>query len=344
MPRTSCPETLVAPLQRVHAAVREHVRAAMDPTESTRSVATRSPATVAEDGPGDTIYAIDRVGEHGLLDLLDAEFSAVGVGPVTVVGEGLAGSVVVGSLDGEPWRAIVDPIDGTRGLMHRKRSAWVLTGVAPDRGDETSLRDVVVAVQTEIPTAKQQLADRLWAVGDEWGAEREDLATGRVRPVWLRPSAATTIEHGFVSVSRFFPGGRDTLAAVDDAVVDRVLGPAADGKARCFEDQYASTGGQLYELLAGHDLVVADLRPLLGSVLGATGRPAPLCCHPYDVCTWSIAAAAGVVVTGVDGGPLDAPLTVAPDVGWVGYANETIQRLVEPALQAVLHDHGLAPR
>ena len=38
------------------------------------------------------------------------------------------------------WRVIVDPIDGTRGLMYQKRSAWILTGVAPNRGPGTSLR------------------------------------------------------------------------------------------------------------------------------------------------------------------------------------------------------------
>ena len=34
------------------------------------------------------------------------------------------------------WRVIVDPIDGTRGLMYQKRSAWILTGVAPNRGKD----------------------------------------------------------------------------------------------------------------------------------------------------------------------------------------------------------------
>ena len=62
------------------------------------------------------------------------------------------------------WRIIVDPIDGTRGLMYQKRSAWVLTGVAPNRGPATSLRDVVLAVQTEIPLVKQHLSDQLWAL------------------------------------------------------------------------------------------------------------------------------------------------------------------------------------
>ena len=59
------------------------------------------------------------------------------------------------------WRIIVDPIDGTRGLMYQKRSAWILTGVAPNRGSSTSLRDIVLAVQTEIPLVKQHLADQV---------------------------------------------------------------------------------------------------------------------------------------------------------------------------------------
>ena len=45
------------------------------------------------------------------------------------------------------------------------------------------------------------------------------------------------------------------------------MGPAVAGKAACFEDQYLSTGGQLYELMAGHDRFIADIRPLLIAVL-----------------------------------------------------------------------------
>ena len=45
------------------------------------------------------------------------------------------------------WRIIVDPIDGTRGLMYQKRSAWILTGVAPNRGPETNLQDIELAMR-----------------------------------------------------------------------------------------------------------------------------------------------------------------------------------------------------
>src|SRR5439155_1270609 len=88
--------------------------------------------------------------------------------PLCLVAEGLPGDSVVLPPDAREtdcrWRLLVDPIDGTRGLMYQKRSAWILTGVAPNRGTATRLRDIVLAVQTEIPLVKQHLSDQLWAL------------------------------------------------------------------------------------------------------------------------------------------------------------------------------------
>jgi fructose-1,6-bisphosphatase/inositol monophosphatase family enzyme len=239
---------------------------------------------VADDGVGDTIYAVDRVSEETLVDGLEHLARDV---PLVLVAEGLPPEGLVlprGTRDDAcRWRILVDPIDGTRGLMYQKRPAWILTGVAPNQGVETRLRDVVLAVQTEIPLVKQHLCDQLWALrGEGVQATRLDRTTGRSEPLTLRPSRADTTAHGFASVSRFFPGARDVLAAIDDEVAAAVLGPPLEGKAACFEDQYISTGGQLYELMAGHDRYVADLRPLLQGVLHDRGLPHPLCCHPYD--------------------------------------------------------------
>src|SRR5947199_70603 len=61
-------------------------------------------------------------------------------------------------------RVIVDPIDGTRGIMYDKRAAWALAGVAPNKGPLTRLRDIEVAVMTELPTSKMGFADVLWAI------------------------------------------------------------------------------------------------------------------------------------------------------------------------------------
>jgi hypothetical protein len=157
----------------------------------------------------------------------------------------------------------------------------------------------------------------------------------------VRPSKAASIEQGYGGLARFFPGLRSVLAAVDDDVVERVLGPGQPGRAQSFEDQYISSGGQLYELSMGRDRWVADLRPLLAPSLRAAGRPAALCCHPYDLSTELIAREAGVIVTDPEGGRLSAPLDATSDVSWIGYANPAIRGQVEPALRLALEKQGL---
>lgn len=330
------PRALIPPLLELHARVRDEIVAATE----RRHVETL--AAVARDEPGDTIYAIDVVAEAILMMFADAlarDHSFV------MVAEGLAGGRRCyphgrdeTSVD---WWIIVDPIDGTRGLMYQKRSAWVLTGVARNHGPATSLRDVVLAVQTEIPLVKQHLSDQLWAVrGEGPQARRFSRLTGESRPLELRPSTAAGIEHGYASIARFFPGARDELAALDEAIVLAALGPYPSGKAHCFEDQYASTGGQLYELAVGHDRFVADLRPLLRPLLAGRGLPPPLTCHPYDICTSLIAEESGVIVTDPYGRPLDVPLNVEAEVAWAGYANAHIRAQIEPRLQEALRARG----
>jgi fructose-1,6-bisphosphatase/inositol monophosphatase family enzyme len=330
------PGPLLAPILEWHGQMRDAVVAA------TERQAIDTLAAVARDDEGDTIYAIDTVSEtvvERLAHALGREQSFV------LVAEGLPGGKRrvpdTISEDAATWRIIVDPIDGTRGLMYQKRSAWILTAVAPNRGPETSLRDIVLAVQTEIPLVKQHLADQLWAIrGRGVAAERLNRLTGERAALRFRPSTASSIAHGFSTVARFFPGARDTLGALDDAIVRRVLGAQQGGKALCFEDQYASTGGQLYELIAGHDRFVADLRPLTTSLLAERGLPRPLACHPYDVCCALIAEESGVIVTDPSGRPLDAPLDVDADVAWVGYANPKIRAAIEPILQHELRARG----
>lgn len=328
---------LLPVLQRLHRRIRDAV------VHAFRERSSDELAGVAGDDGGDTIYGIDRVSEEVLLEELGAQ--AAVLGGLVLVAEGLPGGRVVLPRGSDAASAryvvIVDPIDGTRGLMYQKRSAWVLTGVAPN-GPAPKLSDIVLAVQTEIPTLKQYLADELWAArGRGFAAARVDVLRGTSTPVTLRPSRADGIAHGFAMLSRFFPGARDAIAALDEEVVRAVLGPPPAGRALCFEDQYLSSGGQLYELMAGHDRFSADLRPLFDRLLAERGEPPTLSCHPYDVCTYLIATEAGVIVTGADGGALDAPLDVDTPVAWVGYANEKIRASVEPALRAALERRGL---
>src|SRR4030095_8842507 len=193
------------------------------------------------DDDGDTIYAIDVVGETVVTRIAEA---LARERPVVIVAEGLPGGRRVypqGADDASAdYCIIVDPIDGTRGLMYQKRSAWILTAVAPNRGPGTSLRDIELAVETEISLLKHDLPDQLWAVrGRGTEAQRHDRLTGERLPIRMRPAPAATIARGYATIVRFFPSARDELAAIDEAIVYGALGPYGPGKTHCFEDQYA---------------------------------------------------------------------------------------------------------
>ncbi len=332
------PHLFLDVIKRIHRHIRDQVLATCE-----ASALEQLAAVTGHEG-GDTIFAIDRVSEAVLLD----QFAALGAHvPFRLVAEGLGDSGIHDfphgvSADALEYIVIVDPIDGTRGLMYQKRAAWILTGIAPYRGPTTQLCDITIAVMTEIPLVKQHISDTLWAIkGEGAHAERFDRVRNTTVPLQIRPSQATTIRQGFGNIARFFPGERARLAAVDDMVVAHMLGEAPQGRALAFEDQYISTGGQLYELLMGHDRWLADVRPLLIAPHERHGAQPMLCCHPYDVCTELIARESGIIVCKANGAPLNAPLDVHSPVSWVAIANAHIAAELIPVLQAALIAHGL---
>jgi hypothetical protein len=327
-------ERLLKELRRAHGAIRDAVITACE----RQAMETLSAPIGDDDAGGDTIFALDRISEDTLLEEL---VPIARVWTFVLVAEGLSGGGRVVLPRGRSERdaeltIIVDPIDGTRGLMYQKRPAWILTGVAPTgAGSPATLAGIALALQTEIPLVKQHLSDALWVVNGVVGGERLNRLTGERTPLVPRPSRAETIVQGFGGIARFFPGGREMLAAIDDAVAARVAGAAPAGRALAFEDQYISTGGQLYELMMGHDRWIADIRPLAGTATRG------LCCHPYDLCTESIARAAGVLITDERGRPLSPPLDVTTDCSWMGFANQALRDRVLPALTAELTSRGL---
>lgn len=273
-------------------------------------------AAIAGETPADTIYAIDKVTDDALVEWFSQHWT-----DVEVVSEGLHEPLVLG----EPrWTVIVDTVDGTRGLMYDKRAAWTLAAAAPHGG---SLRDLVCAVMTELPTTKQTLADQLFAVRHDRAVRcrRTDLRSGSTSEVAVRPSKATTLEHGWAQVAKFFPPGKVQLAAIEAELFERL------GAVQVFDDEYVSSGGQVHELLTGRDRFVADLRPLV--------VPAALACHPYDICTSMLLEEAGGVVTDPWGDALDCPLDTTSPVAWIGYANRALADRIGPVLADVVRKH-----
>jgi fructose-1,6-bisphosphatase/inositol monophosphatase family enzyme len=306
-------------------AIRDSVRRA-------QSRASRSLSKVAKITAADTIYAIDEVTEAVVLRWFRKNWPRRW--PVELVMEGLEDhEAPVTFPTGTPvnetlLKCILDPVDGTRGIMYDKRSAWSLAALAPQRGSETNLSDIVVAAMTELPVVKQGLSDQFSAVrGHGVKAERIDQRTRRRSRLKPQPSRARNLTHGFASFAKFFPAGKAWLATGEEQLW-RKLKTGAD----VFDDQYMSTGGQIHELLSGHDRFIADLRPLAFERLRLRSS---LASHPYDICTALIAEELGCVITGPDGKPLRALLDTTTPVAWVGYANRALSRWIGPELHAL---------
>jgi hypothetical protein len=239
------------------------------------------------------------------------------------------------------WAILIDPIDGTRGIMYNKRAAFFLAGAAPFK-QGLRLSDIEIACMTELPTSKMLFSDILFAIRSKGAhAERYNLITGETISLPIKPSQAKSLEGGFGQIARFFPPGRAVLAQIEDEMIEILYPDAAEGKTLVFEDQYISSGGQMYEILMGHDRYVADIRDVLFAKMSREGKKKGHICHPYDICTFLIGKEAGVEFTDSEGNTLDAPFSLLAEVGWIAYANAGIRSLVEPVLLERMRHHGL---
>lgn len=308
---------------------------------SARERDARSFARVAGVTAADTIYQVDKISEAAITRWFDEHWPKSW--PVEIVMEGIEETESVTFPRGTPvgrtlFKCILDPIDGTRNLMYDKRSAWVLTGLAPQRGRRTSLADIVVAVMTELPTSRQWRADQVSVVRGAGPrgivAQAFDVRKNQVRSFRPQLSRARDFKHGFASLVRFFPEGKALTAQLEEALWSRLYG-GAQTTPLVFEDQYISTGGQLYELLVGHDRMIGDLRPLVFAKLGIESS---LTCHPYDICTELILREAGGIVERPSGGNLREPLDTTTAVAWMGYANPVLAKQIRPILRRLIRE------
>jgi len=321
--------------RRLLCALQDYIR---DTLLAARDRDARSFAKIAAVTAADTIFHVDRLSEEAICDWFAAHWPKAW--PVELVMEGLEDDEAVTFPRGTPvartvCKCILDPIDGTRNLMFDKRSAWILTGLAPQRGAKTQLGDIVVAAMTELPTTKMWRSDQLSAVrGRGVRAEAVDVRSGTRARIAVAPSRAKNFEHGFASIARFFPAGKALTAQLEEELW-RELGLMGTASPLVFDDQYITTGGQLYELIVGHDRMLGDLRPLVFAKLGLTS---PLVCHPYDICVALIAREAGCLIEQPTGGALCVPLDTTSAVAWMGYANPTLARQVRPVLRRLIRE------
>jgi fructose-1,6-bisphosphatase/inositol monophosphatase family enzyme len=297
-------------------------------------------AGVADVTPADTIYEVDKISEAAISEWFRRHWPREV--PVELVMEGAEAHGPLTFPEGTAvkdtaWKCILDPIDGTRNLMYDKRSAWALAGLAPQRGDATHLGDIVVAAMTELPTSKEWRSDQFSAIrGQGMTCKAYDVRTQTFAFLQPRPSTAADCRHGFAAITRFFPDGLGLLGELEERLWSRLYPEAPGGTPLVFNDQYLTTGGQLVELVVGHDRFIADLRPLVFRKLGLDGS---LSSHPYDLAGVLVAEEAGVIVEDpLTGEPLASPLDTTTPVAWAGYANAEIAAHVRPQLQALIQE------
>ena len=292
-------------------------------------------SAVAGHAGGDTIYAIDKISEAAIVAWFRVNWPQNL--PVQIVMEGLEDELCFPegtAASATDWKCIIDPIDGTRGIMYDKRSAWALAGIAPQIGEGTMLSHIVAAAMTEIPVTKQWRADQFSAaLGGDLISTARDLRGGGVEIIQPVPSQAADFSHGFSSLVKFFPEGRTLTSQIEERLWDELIGLNRSLSPQIFDDQYLSTGGQFHELITGHDRMIGDLRPLILRVLDMESQ---LVCHPYDACAWLVLRKAGVVFEHPLGGFPDAPLDTESGVAWIAYANERLASQARPVLTRIL--------
>ncbi len=308
-------------IEKLHHSIRKAVRESI-------KYQTEGLARIYGSGNGDVSYGIDIICER----MIDQWFMEnPPEGGAVVICEGLGQRVYPSTQDkaSARWRIIIDPLDGTRHIMYDMRSAWILTGIAENKGSEVTLSDICAAIQTEVPTTMQDKGAVLKAVKHQ-GAEIKvyDLHTDKEMDshVSLSPSTATTLENGFCVFSNFFPGTKAIISEMEERILCRLYGYPKEDSNLIFTEQYISSGGQLYMLMTGKYRMVIDIRALLYRYQLKRNRSLPLCVHPYDLSASLIAIESGCIVKNVYGDILNYPMNLNTNCSWVGYANSSLYK------------------
>jgi len=285
----------------------------------------------------DEVYELDVLAENGLHDFLNNAFQGFSI-PVHWIMEGLDKPQHFGASSGaghQAWSLIVDPVDGTRCLMYDKRSAWVLSAMARHPHERVPMAsDMFAWAMVEIPVTRQFLSSELVGYQDETihiQAQNWNQFDGGYQAFTPQPSTATDLRGGFSSLVNFFPEGSRQLGKVADTFYRETGYLNPQGNPLLFMDQYLSTGGQLYELMVGHDRMIVDFRPEW-----VPGESKGLSCHPYDICCFPLLEALGGIVLDPQGKRPEFPLDTTTPVSWAGFANPTLAQKHFPALQKAL--------
>ena len=295
-----------------------------------------------KESPADIIYRVDIEAEEVIVSMMESRASEFG--GITLLAEGIGEndfSVYPKGIDPKYTKVkiICDPIDGSRGLMYGKRPAFFLA--AGGHSSARTLNDLTVSVMVELPIPKQGSWDVLSAVlGQGFNVQRYN-DNGFENTEELHLSTKTSIEGAFFSIVKSCYPGKDFIASIEEELLDKIFANRDKEFLPVFDDQYICTGGQLYELICGHDCFVGDFRSVMYEKFSREGKRIGQVSHPYDMAGLLIGREAGLIITDAYGSEFDAPLEMLCGIDWFGYANEAIQNQIEKPLLSILESRGL---
>lgn len=290
-------------------------------------------------GAGDVTFAIDVVAEQQVtrwleregarrpLSLMteDAGWRHVGPGPD-------GGHMELAGFDHGGPRIALDPIDGTRNIMHDVRSAWIVVSVAGPGAGAPRFGDVEFGVVSEIPDTRASVARELSARRGG-GASMRVLELGSGADLGQRPVAADALRRldgGYFPCFGFHPALRPHAQRLGAHIARRMAEEFGADESRMFDDQYISSGGQLALLALGRYRSVVDARGEIGARVGDPRQT----CKPYDMAGAALVAQeAGCVVVRPDGTPLDFELDTHTTVDFAGFHNQETADAILPALR-----------
>ena len=201
-------------------------------------------------------------------------------------------------------RLVLDPIDGTRPLMHDLRAAWVVLGRGSGRG-APALSDLDFGTpdgdprHARAPRPRAHRGPRTWRPPPRDRPRLRRRGCGPRAPRRRRPApgpGALPLLRIHAGRPRRRPGAlarrvRRALEGVDPLTV--------------LDDQLCSNGGQFALLACGTYRAVVDARVTLNEIHGMDVQTA----KPYDLAGGIVVAReAGCVVERPDGAPLDMPI------------------------------------
>ncbi len=295
-------------------------------------------------GAGDVTFAIDVVAEDRVTAWLEREGRRRPLSLMTEdagwrhVGPGPDGSLAAlpGFDHGGP-RIALDPIDGTRNIMHDLRSAWIVVSYAGPGAGAPRYGDLEMGVVSEIPDTRAAVARELSARRGQGASieviELESGASLSRRPVTADDSPR--LDGGYFPFFGFHPALRPHVQRLGAGVAQRLAAEHGADPSRMFDDQYISSGGQLALLALGRYRSIVDARGLVGERLGEPQQT----CKPYDMAGAALVAAeAGCVVADPNGEPLDFELNTSTTVDFAGFHNGATADAMLPALRRALEE------